>query len=70
MKLTISGDEPFGSLTAYLTKQLGLRSDERLFLYVDSAFSPVPTEPLDHLFKCFGQGSELVVNYSTIGAYG
>ena len=27
-------------------------------------------EPLDHLFKCFGTGSELIVNYSTTGAYG
>ena len=51
-------------------RRLKLRSEERLFLYCDSAFTPSPVEPLDHLFKCFGTGSELIVNYSTTGAYG
>ena len=59
-----AGPTPFHFLWSMET------SDERLFLYCDSAFSPSPEEPLEHLFLCFGQGGELVINYATIGAYG
>ena len=51
-------------------RRLQLSSDKQLFLYCDSAFTPSPVEPLDHLFRCFGAGGELVVNYATTGAYG
>ena len=54
----------------FLAKQLQLPQTERLFLYCDSAFSPVPTEPVGHLYACFGRGGELIVNYATTGAYG
>ncbi|KAH8097281.1 hypothetical protein JL720_168 [Aureococcus anophagefferens] len=86
MKFHISGDEPFRSVHRFLrdrrgagaapaaddrrARRLQLSSDRQLFLYCDSAFTPSPVEPLDHLFRCFGAGGELVVNYATTGAYG
>lgn len=70
MKFHISGDEPFRSVHRFLRDRLQLSSDRQLFLYCDSAFTPSPVEPLDHLFRCFGAGGELVVNYATTGAYG
>ncbi|EGB12519.1 hypothetical protein AURANDRAFT_9220, partial [Aureococcus anophagefferens] len=66
MKFHISGDEPFRSVHRFLRDRRGAG----LFLYCDSAFTPSPVEPLDHLFRCFGAGGELVVNYATTGAYG
>ena len=69
-KLTVNGTEPFHAVQTFLAKQLQLPQTERLFLYCDSAFSPVPTEPVGHLYACFGRGGELVVNYATTGAYG
>lgn len=69
-KLTVSGSEPFHAVATFLSKQLALPQTERLFLYCDSAFSPLPTEPVGHLYACFGRSGELVVNYSTTGAYG
>ena len=69
-KLTVNGNEPFHAVQTFLAKQLQLPQTERLFLYCDSAFSPVPTEPVGHLYACFGRGGELVVNYATTGAYG
>jgi len=59
-----------GKLCRFLGKQLRLKPDQRLFCYCDSAFTPSPAEPLDHLFRCFGQREELIVNYATTGAYG
>ena len=69
-KLTVNGTEPFHAVQTFLAKQLKLPQTERLFLYCDSAFSPVPTEPVGHLYACFGRQGELVVNYATTGAYG
>jgi len=46
------------------------RPEERLFLFVDAAFTPSPGAPLADLQRCFGTGEELVVHYATIGAYG
>ena len=57
--MTVNGTEPFHSVQTFLAKQLQLPQTERLFLYCDSAFTPSPVEPLDHLFRCFGAGGKL-----------
>jgi len=69
-RFLIKKREPFRALEAFLRTELKVPKHERLFLYCDSAFAPSPDEPLADLLACFGSRGELVVNYSTTGAYG
>jgi len=69
-RFMISAREPFRALELFLRNELKVAKHERLFLYCDSAFAPSPEEPLRDLLACFGSRGELVVNYSTTGAYG
>lgn len=41
-----------------------------LFLYVNSAFVPSPTEQIGDLYDCFGMRDELVIHYSLQEAWG
>lgn len=45
-------------------------SASSLFLYVNSAFVPCPTEQIGDLYDCFGMREELVIHYSLQEAWG
>jgi ubiquitin-like protein ATG12 len=45
-------------------------SSASLFLYVNSAFVPSPTEQIGDLYDCFGMREELVIHYSLQEAWG
>ena len=45
-------------------------SSSSLFLYINSAFVPSPTEQIGDLYDCFGMREELVIHYSLQEAWG
>ncbi|KAL7495120.1 hypothetical protein ACHAWT_009249 [Skeletonema menzelii] len=45
-------------------------SSSSLFLYINSAFVPCPTEQIGDLYDCFGMREELVIHYSLQEAWG
>mmetsp|Transcript_8731 Transcript_8731/g.26833 ORF Transcript_8731/g.26833 Transcript_8731/m.26833 type:complete len:102 (+) Transcript_8731:28-333(+) len=53
-----------------LRKQLGLATQEPLFLYCSTAFAPPPDQRLGDVAQCFQVGSSLVLHYSTTPAWG
>ena len=71
-KLSARRRRAFGVVSPSRTvaRRLERRAEDRLFLFVDAAFTPSPGAPLADLQRCFGTGGELVVHYATIGAYG
>ncbi|KAJ9081320.1 Ubiquitin-like protein [Entomophthora muscae] len=60
----------FRALTNFLRKELGYKSSESLFLYVNSSFAPSPDESVSNLFKCFQVDNQLIINYCTSQAWG
>ncbi|KAI9146273.1 ubiquitin-like protein Atg12, partial [Paraphysoderma sedebokerense] len=66
----ISDSSKFQAVISFLRKELGLKKDESLFLYVNQAFSPSPDEILSNLHKCFQTEGQLIISYCTSAAYG
>jgi ubiquitin-like protein ATG12 len=69
-KFVIGGKEEFASIDIFLRRQLRMDPSDPLFLYCNSAFAPSPDQQLASLFVCFQVAGELIVNYSTTGAWG
>ncbi|KAI9101181.1 ubiquitin-like autophagy protein Apg12-domain-containing protein [Phlyctochytrium arcticum] len=66
----ITAAQKFQTVINFLRKELKYKSQDPLFLYVNSAFSPAPDEIVGNLFKCFGTDGNLIINYSTTAAWG
>jgi len=69
-KFKVSGGNNFAGLIELLRKQLRFKENETLFLFVNTAFSPSPEEVIWDVYECFKTENELVINYSTVDAYG
>ncbi|KAJ1505456.1 Ubiquitin-like protein [Coelomomyces lativittatus] len=54
----------------FLRRELRLKKDGSLFLYINQAFAPNPDEKLGNLYDCFGSDGHLIVNYCTTPAWG
>ncbi|KAI9504531.1 Ubiquitin-like protein [Coemansia spiralis] len=66
----ISSAQRFHALIIFLRKELGYKTTEPLFVYVNSAFSPAPDETVYNLVRCFGLDGQLTINYATTPAWG
>ncbi|CAI9098057.1 OLC1v1034617C1 [Oldenlandia corymbosa var. corymbosa] len=66
-KIKASGSNRFVKVIDHLCRQL---RRETLFVYINSAFSPNPDELVIDLYKNFGVGGKLVVNYASSMAWG
>ncbi|PIA18656.1 acyltransferase ChoActase/COT/CPT [Coemansia reversa NRRL 1564] len=66
----ISSAQRFQALIVFLRKELGYKTSEPLFVYVNSAFSPAPDEIVYNLSRCFGLDGQLTINYATTPAWG
>jgi len=77
-KFLMNRTDNFGVAISFLRKRLKLNnnnntstsSSSSLFLYVNSAFVPCPTEQIGDLYDCFGMREELVIHYSLQEAWG
>lgn len=54
----------------FLRKQLRLKPEESLFLFINSSFQPNPSANVDQLFRCFHDAGRLTVNYCRQEAWG
>ncbi|KAI9230316.1 MAG: ubiquitin-like protein Atg12, partial [Piptocephalis tieghemiana] len=66
----LTSTHPFSTVLAFLRSQLAYKGPESLFVYVNSAFSPAPDEPIINLYRCFATGGQLILHYSTTAAWG
>mmetsp|Transcript_23420 Transcript_23420/g.33452 ORF Transcript_23420/g.33452 Transcript_23420/m.33452 type:complete len:147 (+) Transcript_23420:151-591(+) len=82
-KFLMNRTDNFGVAISFLQKRLKLTNNTAnnntaatssntasLFLYVNSAFVPCPTEQIGDLYDCFGMREELVIHYSLQEAWG
>ena len=83
-KFLMNRTDNFGVAISFLRKRLKLGdnsssstatstsspSSSSLFLYINSAFVPCPTEQIGDLYDCFGMREELVIHYSLQEAWG
>ena len=83
-KFLMNRTDNFGVAISFLQKRLKLTitntannntaatssNTASLFLYVNSAFVPCPTEQIGDLYDCFGMREELVIHYSLQEAWG
>lgn len=81
-KFLMNRTDNFGVAVSFLRKRLKLSdnsssstatstsSSSSLFLYINSAFVPCPTEQIGDLYDCFGMREELVIHYSLQEAWG
>ncbi|PWN95537.1 APG12-domain-containing protein [Tilletiopsis washingtonensis] len=60
----------FHAVVVFLRKELGWKSGDALFLYINSSFAPAPDDTVGNLYRCFGTEGHLIVNYSTQAAWG
>ncbi|ORZ16912.1 ubiquitin-like autophagy protein Apg12-domain-containing protein [Absidia repens] len=66
----ITASNKFQTVIQFLRKELRYQGSDPLFLYINSAFSPAPDEIVSNLYKCFGTGGHLIINYCTTAAWG
>ncbi|KAI8928053.1 ubiquitin-like autophagy protein Apg12-domain-containing protein [Entophlyctis helioformis] len=66
----ISTGSRFDKVILFLRKELGYRSHDSLFVYVNSAFAPAPDEVIGNLVRACAVDGSLIVNYSTTPAWG
>ena len=85
-KFLMNRTDNFGVAVSFLRKRLKLGDTNNnsgssstattstpsssLFLYINSAFVPCPTEQIGDLYDCFGMREELVIHYSLQEAWG
>ncbi|EIM83856.1 APG12-domain-containing protein [Stereum hirsutum FP-91666 SS1] len=67
-KVTVSNR--FQAVIQFLKKELGYKTSEPLFTYINLAFSPAPDDTVANLYKSFATDGHLIVNYSTTAAWG
>ncbi|KAG8718929.1 hypothetical protein FRC12_011937 [Ceratobasidium sp. 428] len=66
----ISSSQPFQAIVKFLRGQLGLKSGDPLFTYINLSFAPAPDERISNLFKSFAVDGKLIVNYCSTAAWG
>ncbi|KAG8935003.1 Ubiquitin-like protein [Tulasnella sp. 419] len=66
----ITASNRFQAVIQFLRKELGWKSSDPLFTYINLAFSPAPDDTVANLFKSFQTDGHLIVNYSTTAAWG
>ncbi|PAV18005.1 APG12-domain-containing [Pyrrhoderma noxium] len=66
----ITASNRFQTVIQFLRKELGWKSGDALFTYINLAFSPAPDDTVANLYKCFQTDGHLIVNYSTTAAWG
>ncbi|KAI5122828.1 hypothetical protein M0805_003123 [Coniferiporia weirii] len=66
----ITASNRFQTVIQFLRKELGWKSGDALFTYINLAFSPAPDDTVSNLFKSFQTDGHLIVNYSTTAAWG
>ncbi|KAG4098680.1 autophagy protein 12 [Neocallimastix lanati (nom. inval.)] len=64
----VDGNREFSTIIKGLNYKL--KQCSNLHFYINNSFSPSPDEIINNLYKCFGTGNELQVNYATTPAYG
>jgi len=73
-KFKIGGNEKFSRLINFLRTQLEktkkFDSKDSLYLYINSSFSPSPSEIIGDVYQCFKVQDMLIVNYSVTEAWG
>ena len=69
-KFAVGGDKLFADIILSLRKMLKIEQSVPLFVYVNSAFVPSPSQSVADLFQCFGRANQLVLNYSIQEAWG
>ncbi|KAI9441347.1 autophagy protein 12 [Lactarius indigo] len=60
----------FQAVIQFLRKELGWKTGEPLFTYINLAFSPAPDDTISNLYRSFATDGHLIVNYSTTAAWG
>ena len=66
----LDGTKSIKEVEKFLKKTLGMASEQSVFLYCGSGFSPTPDQNLQDLFDNFQIGGELVVNYGVQEVWG
>ncbi|CAG8547924.1 8144_t:CDS:2 [Paraglomus brasilianum] len=66
----ITASNKFQAVIQFLRKELQYKTEDPLFLYVNSAFSPAPDEIVANLHKCFNTDGHLIINYCLGAAWG
>ena len=74
-RLKLGDNNNSGSSSSTATAAVAANSNttttsSSLFLYINSAFVPSPTEQIGDLYDCFGMREELVIHYSLQEAWG
>ncbi|KIY72547.1 APG12-domain-containing protein [Cylindrobasidium torrendii FP15055 ss-10] len=66
----ITASNRFQAVIQFLRKELQWKGSEALYTYINLAFSPAPDDTVANLFKSFATEGHLIVNYSTLAAWG
>ncbi len=66
----LSSTNTFSRVVQFIKKELGLKEQDGLFLYCNSAFIPQPDEILGDLDRLHGVEGQLVINYALNPAFG
>jgi ubiquitin-like protein ATG12 len=66
----ISSNHKFQTVILFLKRELNLKSQDSIYLYINSAFSPSPDEILKNLYQCFHINQQLIINYCMTPAWG
>ncbi|KZS90161.1 autophagy protein 12 [Sistotremastrum niveocremeum HHB9708] len=66
----ITAANRFQAVIQFLRKELGWKTGDPLFTYINLAFSPAPDDTVANLYKSFATEGHLIVNYSTTAAWG
>lgn len=66
----ITASNRFQAVIQFLRKELGWKTGDALFTYINLAFSPAPDDTVSNLYKSFSTDGHLIVNYSTTAAWG
>jgi ubiquitin-like protein ATG12 len=62
----ITASNRFQAVIQFLRKELGWKSSDPLFTYINLAFSPAPDDTVSNLFKSFATDNHLIVNYRCV----
>ncbi|KZV75714.1 autophagy protein 12 [Peniophora sp. CONT] len=66
----ISASNPFQAIVVFLRKHIGWRVQDPLFTYINQSFAPAPDDNVGNLYRAFSTNGRLIVNYSTLAAWG
>jgi hypothetical protein len=62
----ITASNRFQAVIQFLRKELGWKSSDPLFTYINLAFSPAPDDTVSNLFRSFATDNHLIVNYRCV----